>query len=322
MARARRAASRRSMRAPPGWSGDYGRPSAAWQGRSRRARRVTRIMIVNASDSALARSRQRAARLRSRSARLAAGPGSRACGRSSRARARASCAARGIEPSQCAIVASISSRSTSASGVPTRSATRSRVGSAPARRAAPAAPRPGRRRRLPARSSAISAGSIAGVTSGPSCSTTMLRMTLRSWRTLPGQGAARQDRRRLGVEAGEGLALLGGELDEARLGDVHDVLGPRAQRRHVDRHDVQPVVEVLAEAARPAPPRPGRGWWRRRCARRPGSAAPRRPAGSSRSAGSAGAWSAARGPSRRSRRGRACRRRRPPPRPACRRARR
>ena len=37
-------------------------------------------------------------------------------------------------------------------------------------------------------SSAASIGSIAGVTSGPSCRTTVLRMTFRSWRTLPGQG--------------------------------------------------------------------------------------------------------------------------------------
>ena len=232
-------------------------------------------------------------------------------------------AARGIEPSQCSIVASISSRSTRRAAC-RRAAPPGRAWPAPARLRGARQRRDlrRRRRREPRGRARSRSAACAAATSGPSCSTTMLRITFRSWRTLPGQGRLDEDAADLGVEAGEGLALLGGEGDQARLGDVHDVLGPRAQRRHVDRHHVQAVVEVLAEAAARAPPRPGRGWWRRRCARRPGSAARRRPAGSSRSAGSAGAWSAARGPSRRSRRGTACRRRPPPPRPACRRARR
>ena len=43
-----------------------------------------------------------------------------------------------------------------------------------------------------------------------------------------------------------------------------DVVGPFAQRRQRDRHDVEAVVEVLAELAGRRSAAPGRGWWRRR----------------------------------------------------------
>ena len=52
--------------------------------------------------------------------------------------------------------------------------------------------------------------------------------------------------------------LLQEEVDQER-----DVLAPLAQRRQVDRDDVEAVVEVLAEVARRRSAARGRGWWRR-----------------------------------------------------------
>ena len=116
--------------------------------------------------------------------------------------------------------------------------------------------------------------------------------------------------------------LLRAELREHVLGERHDVLGARAQRRQIEVDDVEPVVEVLAEAAvgeHRLEVLVRRGddahvdalcSWSRR------AAAPRAPAAR------AGAWPAAAARARRSRRGRSCRRRPRRTGPACRRARR
>ena len=56
------------------------------------------------------------------------------------------------------------------------------------------------------------------------------------------------DRRRR--DALDVLAVLARELLEEVVGQQQDVGLPLAQRRHEDREDVQPVVQVLAE--RPA----------------------------------------------------------------------
>ena len=45
------------------------------------------------------------------------------------------------------------------------------------------------------------------------------------------------------------LAFFGGEARGEMAHQLGDVLAPLAQRRHADREDVQPVVEVLAEVA-------------------------------------------------------------------------
>ena len=91
--------------------------------------------------------------------------------------------------------------------------------------------------------------------------------------------------------------------------EQRDVAGALAQRRHEDRDDVEPEVEILAEPAAadlgrsdPCWSRPGRG---RRRARRPCRRPARRPAPAAR----AGPWPASSGSCRRSRRGTACRRR-------------
>ena len=44
--------------------------------------------------------------------------------------------------------------------------------------------------------------------------------------------------------------MFGGELLEEALDQQRNVLGPLAQRRHDDGHDLQPVKQVLAELAR------------------------------------------------------------------------
>ena len=180
---------------------------------------------------------------------------SRSCGRSSTATAPASSRARGIEPPQCAIVASISARSTSASGVPTSRLDRMVRGRLRHRRAGTgsAATALACRRRRDLRRAERRSPPAASTpsTSGPSWSTTMLRTTLSSCRTFPGHGRVVRIARTSGSKPAKLLPSSAAIGDEARLGDRDDVLGPRPQRRHVDRHDVQPVEEVLAEAPRP-----------------------------------------------------------------------
>ena len=99
--------------------------------------------------------------------------------------------------------------------------------------------------------------------------------------------------------------------------------GPLAQRRQAHGDDRQPVEEVLAEAARPRPRRRGRGWSRRRRGRRPcASRVAADPLERRVPAARAGASPARRAGSRRSRRGRGCRRRPARSGPRCRRRRR
>jgi hypothetical protein len=73
-------------------------------------------------------------------------------------------------------------------------------------------------------------------------------ITFLSWRTLPGQDivcsiatASSPNSRR--------QALLGIEQRDEMLGKLGNVLAPVLQRRHLDRHHVEPVIEFLAEAA-------------------------------------------------------------------------
>ena len=87
------------------------------------------------------------------------------------------------------------------------------------------------------------------------------------------------------------------------VGQQRDVLAPLAQRRHGQRHDVEAVVEVLAEGAGARSPAPGRGWWRRSPGRRPRSSACRRRARTPAPAARAAASPAAPAAARRSRRG-------------------
>ena len=123
----------------------------------------------------------------------------------------------------------------------------------------------------------------------------------------PVVGLEREER--LAREAHRAAAVALAGLGEEARRELGDVLAPLAQRRRVDRHDVEPVVEVLAEARRPRPPRRGPCWSRRRPARRTLSVCCRRRARTRPPAARAAAWPASRRACRRPRRGRACRRR-------------
>ncbi len=114
---------------------------------------------------------------------------------------------------------------------------------------------------------------------------------------------------RIRREAAQRAAVLAAAALHDGLRDHDRVARALAQRRDADRDLADPVVEILAErrCARSAPAGPGS--WRRRCARRPGSARARRCARSRAPAGSAAASPAAAAACRRSRRGTACRRR-------------
>ena len=59
-----------------------------------------------------------------------------------------------------------------------------------------------------------------------------------------------EQRQRLGGNAADALALLGAEAGEKAPGEIGHVAGAGAQRRNRDREDVEPVEQVLAEAAR------------------------------------------------------------------------
>ena len=71
-----------------------------------------------------------------------------------------------------------------------------------------------------------------------------------SSRTLPGQACARSTLERRLVEAGERLAIPGRVVRQEMRRERGDVLAALAQRRQMDDHRVQPVEQVLAEAAR------------------------------------------------------------------------
>ncbi len=66
---------------------------------------------------------------------------------------------------------------------------------------------------------------------------------------LPGPVVAHQHLQRVGLEAVDFLLQLAREPADEELRQRADVVLAFAQRRHLDRHDVQPVEEVLAEAA-------------------------------------------------------------------------
>ena len=68
---------------------------------------------------------------------------------------------------------------------------------------------------------------------------------------------------RLGVDPADLAAVLLGVSFEEELDQDRDVLATLAERGQVDRHDVEPVIEVLAEPARRRSRRGGRGWSRR-----------------------------------------------------------
>ena len=82
-----------------------------------------------------------------------------------------------------------------------------------------------------------------------------------------------------------------------------DVVLALAQRRHLDRDDVEAVVQVLAELARRRPSPADRGWSPRSAARRRAASACRRGARTRAPAGRAGSWPACSGSCRRFRRG-------------------
>ena len=74
---------------------------------------------------------------------------------------------------------------------------------------------------------------------------------------------ARQRLHRLGRDRLDRLLHPPRELLREVAHQHRDVLAPLAQRRHVDREDVEPVEEVLRGTSARRPARRGRGWSRR-----------------------------------------------------------
>ena len=73
--------------------------------------------------------------------------------------------------------------------------------------------------------------------------------SLRSWRTLPGQGNVSKISSVSAPEPDAGFSQpLAGFAQEERA-QVRDFLAPLAQRRHVHADDAQPVKQILAELA-------------------------------------------------------------------------
>ena len=56
-------------------------------------------------------------------------------------------------------------------------------------------------------------------------------------------------RQRLGADAAQTLAFLGGETGGETAGEISDVAAPNPERRDCDRKDIQPVIEIFAEGA-------------------------------------------------------------------------
>ena len=81
----------------------------------------------------------------------------------------------------------------------------------------------------------------------PSVITAARSRQFSSSRTLPGQSWCISTRSALSVRL-EFAALLAADLVHQEAGEVGDVLHALAQGGQVDRHHVEPVVEVLAEA--------------------------------------------------------------------------
>ena len=71
---------------------------------------------------------------------------------------------------------------------------------------------------------------------------------LRSWRTLPGQRMVCSCASASGASARSGRPWVRVQLLEEVPGELGDVLAPRLEARDADRHHVQPVEELGAEA--------------------------------------------------------------------------
>ena len=218
--------------------------------------------------------------------------GSSACATGSRARAR--------PRRRCA---RCSSRTARAARAATRARTRAR-----ASRQRVGARRARSQRRARARD--LRAAGRRRRSSSPGVISTRRSIRFCSSRTLPGQAYSRSFASAFARDrCGTRPARLGRVAREEALDQHRDVLAPLAQRGHVERDHVQPVEEVLAEAALATSRPAGPCWSPRSRARRPRSSRCRRRARSGAPAGCAGSWPASSGSCRRSRRGRSCRRR-------------
>ena len=85
---------------------------------------------------------------------------------------------------------------------------------------------------------------------------------------VAGEVVRHQEAEDLGVNAGDVLPLEAVEPGDEVLDEQRDVLAPLAQRRDLDLHDVDAVVEVVPEGALLDAAARGRGGWRRSRARR------------------------------------------------------
>ena len=104
--------------------------------------------------------------------------------------------------------------------------------------------RPISTRASPGVGAAASCSRAATSTASFSASSAMRSMTLRSSRTLPGQG--RRDSQSMASSSKR--SLRGRLLDEGER-ELRDVLGALGEGGHGDGDDVQAIEEVLAEAA-------------------------------------------------------------------------
>src|SRR5262245_19296605 len=73
-------------------------------------------------------------------------------------------------------------------------------------------------------------------------------ITLRSSRTLPGQSYLRSAAITVPAEHDAQAAHPARELVSKRAGKLWNVVAPLAQRRNLERHDAQPIIEVTAKS--------------------------------------------------------------------------
>ena len=152
-------------------------------------------------------------------------------------------------------------------------------------------------------------GRILAVITSPSQAMNARSTTLRSSRTLPGHACDMRMLERGVVHPGDALVVLGVELLDEAGDEERDVLAPLAQRRHREGEDVEAVVEVLAERAPSFTAVTGSllvAATTRTSTRDLGLAAEAAEGAAPRGRG--GTWPGCRAASRRSRRGRGCRR--------------
>ena len=76
----------------------------------------------------------------------------------------------------------------------------------------------------------------------------MCSITLSSSRTLPFQGKGHQDSNDFFIDALKVFLELRVVFLDEMIDQQRNVLGPVAQRRDMDLHDVKPIVKILAEA--------------------------------------------------------------------------